>query len=133
MIKAVWTALGVAVLAGCGGSGPQGVLAAPHGGLLVMMPENKGYVEVVKRPAESPGGLAQVAFYFLDLSRNPLSPPPASASLKVRSARNPKPIELKAGEGGALETPPAAGQGEIEGDLLFTLEGKPVAVPVNIR
>ena len=87
----------------------------------------------MNRPVAGKSGPGQLVVYFLDLSRNPLNSPPTSASLKLRAVRTPKPIELKPAADGALETPPLTDQAEVEGDLLFTRDGQPVAVSINVR
>ena len=72
--------MSTATLIGCGGpptlsdSGPP----PPHGGNLVRLPANAGYVEVVKKPSSSASAktpmAGEVSFYFLKDASTPISP-----------------------------------------------------------
>lgn len=134
MIRTIKAAFGLAlVAAGCGESGPAGAPPTAHGGTLVGLPDDKGYAEIVRQDTPGQANSGRVVVYFLDPSRNPTSTPPAAASLKIRSVRGGKPIDLKPGEGGTMESPPIAGLGELEGEMKVTIDGKPLTVPLGGR
>src|SRR5947209_2750025 len=96
--------MSTATLIGCGGgpnlsdSGPP----PPHGGNLVRLPANAGYVEVVKKPSSSAKTpmTGEVCFYFLKDASTPLLPTPSAGTLTVGK----KKVALKS-EGDALVTP----------------------------
>ena len=124
-----------ATLIGCGGgpslsdSGPP----PPHGGNLVRLPANAGYVEVVKKPSSSATTpmAGEVSFYFLKDASTPISPAPSSGTLTVGK----KKVALKR-EGDALVTPegpPLFPKGDVDGTLAVELDGKPVNIPTGIR
>ena len=124
-----------ATLIGCGGgpslsdSGPP----PPHGGNLVRLPANAGYVEVVKKPSSSATTpmAGEVSFYFLKDASTPISPAPSSGTLTVGK----KKVALKP-EGDALVTPegpPLFPKGDVDGTLTVELDGKPVNIPMGIR
>ncbi len=133
MTRAYWT-LGLALaLAGRGESGPRPGPTAPHGGVLLGLPDDKGFVEVVRRDSPGQPGTGRIVVDFLDPSKNAMNPPPTSATLKLRASKNPKPIDLKPAEAGALETPPLPVQGDLEGELAATVDGKPINLSIAIR
>ncbi len=134
MTRASLTCFGVALaLAGCGESGPQPGPSTPHGGVLLGLPDNKGFVELVRREKPDQPGTGQIVVYFLDPSKNAMSSPPTSATLKLRAVKSSKPIDLKPAEAGALETPPLPVLGDVEGELATTVDGKLITLPIAIR
>jgi hypothetical protein len=122
-------------LIGCGGgptlsdSGPP----PPHGGNLVRLPANAGYVEVVKKAnssAKTPMA-GEVSFYFLKDASTPISPAPSAGTLTVGK----KKVALKS-EGDALVTPegpPLFPKGDVDGILTVELDGKSVNIPMGVR
>ncbi len=124
------------LLIGCGGGRPSTSDPGPpppHGGNLVVMPEEKGFVEVVHKPG-TPAGTAspEVTFYFLRGNSRPYSPAPAAGTLAVGKSRK---LTLTAQDGG-LATPPGPRlfqEGEVDGILEVDLDGKPTKIPLGIR
>ena len=127
--------MSTATLIGCGGgpnlsdSGPP----PPHGGNLVRLPANAGYVEVVKKPSSSATTpmTGEVSFYFLKDASTPISPAPSAGTLTVGK----KKVTLKP-EGDALVTPegpPLFPKGDVDGTLTVELDGKPVNIPMGVR
>jgi hypothetical protein len=127
--------MSTATLVGCGGGpdlsdpGPP----PPHGGNLVRLPANAGYVEVVKKPGSSATTpmTGEVSFYFLKDASTPISPAPSSGTLTVGK----KKVALKP-EGDALVTPEGPAlfpKGDVDGVLTVELDGKPVNIPMGVR
>lgn len=133
--RACFLCLMTTTLIGCGGGpslsdpGPP----PPHGGNLLRLPANAGYVEVVKKPSSSATTpmTGEVSFYFLKDASTPISPTPTVGTLTVGK----KKVALKS-EGDALVTPegpPLFPKGDVDGILTVELGGKPVDIPMGIR
>ena len=120
-----------AALAGCGGSPPPLTPPSPHGGMMLDLPDGRGVVEVVRQEAPDQPGRSRLLVYFLDAGLKPMTPSPASATLKPKQPRGVT-IELKPAADG-LESPPFEAPGGIEGELTATVGGKPTAVTIGIR
>src|SRR5262249_49631194 len=125
------------ILIGCGGGAPSTSNPGPpppHGGNLIALPGEKGYVEIVKKPAGSGKAplTAEVSFYFLKSDgTTPVSPAPAAGKLQVGN----KDVALQA-EGDALVTPsgpPLFAKGDVDGLLSVELDGKAMKIPLGIR
>ncbi len=123
------------LLTGCGGgtSTTNPGSAPPHHGNLIALPGGKGYVEIVQKEAGSAKSTmsAEVSFYLINQSNEPLSPAPAAGTLTIGE----KKIDLKP-EGEALVTPtgpPLFPKGGLDGVLSVELEGKSINIPLGIR
>jgi len=131
--------LTLALLTGCDGGPPvpKPGPATPHNGTLVSLPEDGGFVEIVKEPDSGKKDRAKILAYFLDSSRNPITTVSA-VTLKSKATGN-KPIELKPtgdadpAKAGGMATPSLPDVGEIDGELTATIAGKPVTIPLNVR
>lgn len=123
------------IITGCGSGSVYpsgGETPPPHKGELVQIPDGKGYVEFVRKPAAGKSDVSgEVTFYFLKDMNTPYSPSPGKGTLKTGK----KTIELKS-EGDALVTPngpPLFAKKEVDGSLQFELEGTSVTVPLGVR
>jgi len=125
-------ALLLAALAGCGGPAIPAGTATPHDGTLVVLPDGRGFAEILKRPDPSKEGRAQVVIYFLDGSRKPMNPAPTAARLTLQAA-GAKPLDLQPAADSSLESPGFADTGEVAGKLSATIEGKEISVPIQVR
>jgi hypothetical protein len=124
-------ALLLAGLAGCEQAVPPGT-KTPHDGTLVVLPDNQGFVEVLKRTDPSKEGQTQVVFFFLDESRKPMKPAPDTANLKLQTA-GARPIELAPGDESSMVGPASPDAGEVSGTLSATVGGKSITVPIRAR
>lgn len=127
--------LAASLLVGCG----QGSLTSdpgtppPHGGRLVRLPGNQGFLEIVKTggaPGKS-NKVEKVEFYLLKDMATPFSPAPSSATLTVGK----KKTDLRV-DGDALVTPggPAVfGKGDVDGVLSVEVDGKAMNIPLGVR
>jgi hypothetical protein len=126
------------VLVGCSPAPTALAPPAPHGGMLLDLPDNQGYVEVVRQNGADQPGHDRLRLYYLNADLKPMSTPPASATLKPRD-RSAAAIEFRAPSGGdpsqagMLESPDMVVQGDIGGELKTTIAGKPVSLSINIR
>jgi hypothetical protein len=126
---------------GCGGGRPvstEGRSAPPHGGMMLTMPEEKGFVEIVTRAPARKGDTSapEFAVYFLGPDRStPLAAPPASATLTVTTPTGAEAVELKPMKDAFISQPgPSRLAGhELDGELAFDFEGKPVKLPLAGR
>jgi hypothetical protein len=125
------------ILIGGGGGAPSTSNPGPpppHGGNLIALPGEQGYVEIVKKPAGSGKAplAAEVSFYFLKSDgTTPALPGPAAGKLHVGH----KEVALQA-EGDALVTPsgpPLFAKGDVDGLLSVELDGKAMKIPLGIR
>jgi hypothetical protein len=125
----------ISLLAGCGGgsltSNPG--TPPPHGGNLIAIAGDRGYLEVVKKagvPAKGPV-TAEVSFYFLKDPSTPYSPAPTSGTLIIGN----KKVALKV-QGDALVTPDGPAlfpKGGVDGSVSVELDGKAVNIPLGVR
>ena len=115
---------------GCGDGRPDLTKTGPkpaHGGELALLPDNLGYVEIVKGDGKGP----EVAFYFLKPDGTPFVPSSGSGNMIVGKAQ----VPLKA-EGGGLVMPPGIAHfagGVISGDLKTGHDGKSIVIPIGLR
>jgi hypothetical protein len=106
----------------------------PHAGKLIKLPNGKGYVEVVQKPA-SPADSSvesEVAFYFYKDLWTTLSPAPSAGTL---TTLNKKKVKLQSA-GDALVTPPGRpllANHDVDGFLEVELGGQTIAVPLGLR
>ena len=135
-IKTLASLLLLGLIFGCGdrpgdtsATGPP----PPHNGLMLPLPDNAGFVEVVKKDAASPTTAEdEASFYFYKDGTTPFSPSPTAGSLTVGEGKK---IDLVA-KGDALVTPPGPalfGKDEVNGLLTTDLGGKPVSVRIGAR
>jgi hypothetical protein len=130
--------LTVSLLAGC--TQPQAPLSriAPHGGMLIGLPDTTGSVEVARQAVADKVGITRLYLYGLDADMKPMTPMPTAASLKSRG-RGGKSFDFKPSSDtdpskvGSLESPDLPDQGDIVGELSVTINGKPVTLPISIR
>ncbi|WP_165251235.1 hypothetical protein [Paludisphaera soli] len=132
---------------GCGSpAAPGGGYVAdevgPHGGLLVPLPNDVGFGEVLARPTPKATARADgvLAAYFLAPDKAAaLTPPPASASLKVRLPGQDAPADValhhkpdaKDPRGGSLfvSEPGMYQTDQLFGDLIVELGGGSATIP----
>ncbi len=133
-------------LAGCGGEaapppGYSSEAVGPHGGILVPLPGDKGFGEVVSKPLPKPRPKADavLAVYFLAPDKAAaLTPAPSDASLKMKMpdgdsldvALKPQP-DAKDPVGASLFTsePGLYAMDQMFGDLTVTVDGAPATIP----
>ena len=126
------------ILAGC--SQPQAPLSprAPHGGMLFSLPDATGSVEVARQAVADKPGVTRLYLYCLDADMKPMTPSPTAAALKSRG-RGARSFDFKPSsdsdpsKAGALESPDLPDQGDIDGELSVTINGKPVTLSIGIR
>jgi hypothetical protein len=132
------TLLIASTLAGCGTSQSPITPKAPHGGMIFDLPENRGSVEVVRRPADDKPGRVRLSLYYLDAEMKPMPSPPAAATLKSRG-RKAGSIEFRPPSGGdpakvgQLESPDLPDEGDFEGELTAAVDGKPATLSISVR
>ncbi|MDX2036638.1 MAG: hypothetical protein SFX72_08295 [Isosphaeraceae bacterium] len=106
----------------------------PHGGPIVALPAEAGFIEVVSEPVGKEGS-AVIAVYFLDKALTAAMPsPPTTAKVMIETPDKPEPIELEltaeAAKGVAGETRLASKPGPFQFDQLIgnvetTVAGSP--------
>lgn len=106
----------------------------PHGGSLIAIPDNNGFVEIVKKPiaGKETSVSGEMKFYFFKDEFTPFTPAPTTATLTC--GKN-KTVTLKP-DGDALVTPdgpPLFDGGEPDGTLSVQLGGKNLSVPLGVR
>ncbi len=129
---------------GCGNSDAPRVPAfsgPPHNGALFPMPDDKGWVELVVKPIGRAGASeamprSQITVYFLkpELSSE-FSPSDARITLELPDGS--KTVELKpdtAAKGGFSSVPGSYGNpNEFEGEVLATIDGQSLTIPIAVR
>ncbi|WP_165075578.1 hypothetical protein [Paludisphaera rhizosphaerae] len=144
--RIVWLAA-LLLAAGCSETGPPpaGYVAdslGPHDGLLVPLPKDKGFGEILSRPLPKATAKADATMvvYFLGPDKaTPLSPPPSDASLRLKlpgqDAPADVPLKLQADakdpSGAALfaSTPGLYAMDQLFGDLTVTVDGESATIP----
>jgi hypothetical protein len=125
-------------LAGC--SRPPTSLSprTPHGGMIFALTDAPGSVEVVRQTAADKPGVTRLYLYWLDAEMKPMTPAPTLATLKTRG-RGTRSFDFKPSsesdpsKAGALVSPDLPDQGDIDGELSVTMNGKSVALSISIR
>jgi hypothetical protein len=135
--------LATATCAGCGvGVVPSAVppTSALHGGILVPLPEQKGFVELLNDKMEKRYGVYEttiVAYLLQPDQKTPLQPKPTNVSIKLDTAKGQKSIPLvekpdTADPAGSARFVSDFGPFELNqrgGELSFALDGKSQTVP----
>ncbi len=124
------------LLTGCGPKdGTYAVkLPPPHGGNFVVIPGNKGLVEVVKKAntGKETSITGELTFYFFKDEATPYKPGPTTGTLTYGKNNT---VTLKL-EGDGLTTPEGPSLfkgGEPDGTLSAYIDGKSVMVPLGVR
>ena len=136
---ALTIALLAASLAGCNSSQPILVPKSPHGGVLFVLPDGSGRVEVVREDDPAKPDKVQIVVYFLDEKFQPLEPTPTAVSFKPKAPRNAPKVELKPtgdadpAKASGLASPPLDNIGSVAGELSATVASKPYTIPINVR
>lgn len=134
-------------LAGCGEPAPlpgySSEAVGPHGGILVPLPGDKGFGEVVSKPLPKAKARARadavLAVYFLAPDKSAaLNPAPSDAALKMKMpggdsvdvALKPQP-DAKDPAGASLfaSEPGLYAMDQMFGDLTVTVDGAPNTIP----
>jgi len=78
--------VGILIGSGGGSSISHPGTPPPHGGVLLEMPDGKGYIEVVKKPVgdKETSVVSEVTFYLLRDMSTPFSPAPTTGTLTVQ-------------------------------------------------
>jgi hypothetical protein len=126
------------ILAGC--SQPQAPLSprTPHGGMVFTLPDAPGSVELARQAVAEKPGITRLYLYGLDADMKPMTPMPTAVSLKSRG-RGGKSFDFKPSsdpdpsKAGSLESPDLPDQGNVDGELSVTINGKPVTLSISIR
>ncbi|MDG3006118.1 hypothetical protein [Paludisphaera mucosa] len=132
---------------GCGGTtAPPAAYVADnvgaHGGLLVPLPKDRGFGEVLSKPLPKATAKADgvLAVYFLSPEKSAaLTPPPSAAALKIKMPGQEAPLDVplklqadaKDPVGGSLFTsaPGLFSLDQLFGDLIVTVDGESVTIP----
>ena len=127
-----------ASLAGCDGPKPILPPPPPHGGTAFPLPQEKGFVEIVRQDVPDQPKLTQLVIYFLDAKRKPLPSVSAAASFLPRGKKAASIARKPTGDtdplrSGAMASAPFDDPGEIAGVLSATIESKAVSIPISIR
>jgi hypothetical protein len=130
--------LAAAVLAGCGQQSQSLPPPPPHGGTAFVLPEGKGFVEVVRQDVKDQPSQTQLLVFFMDPECKPLSSAPGAVSFQPRGKKGAKiafapAAESDASNAGALASTPFPDAGDIGGILSATIDGKLFSVAVNVR
>lgn len=87
------------LLAGCGGPDPSKVAPAPHEGVIVALPEDQGFVELMDGKAgPSKGRRIErpiVAFLLQADKKTAIESPPQEMVVRLDSTKDQKPITLR--------------------------------------
>jgi hypothetical protein len=128
----------VAVFAGCSPAPIALGPSAPHGGMLLDLPDNQGYVEIIRQKVADQPGHDRLRLYYLNPELKPMTTMPTGATLKPRD-RSAATVEFRVPSGsdpsqaGMLESPDLSVQGDISGELKTTIADKPVGLSINVR
>lgn len=136
----VSTMLLVLAMSGCGDSAsnvPASSDPSTHGGEIVELPANQGYVEIVSKSLGREAAKRashQYELYFLSPDRKAaLSPAPTGVSLEFKGL-NSSTLALKDSPEGAFISPPSAPPGErAVGEIVATIGGQQVRAPFSLR
>jgi hypothetical protein len=125
-------------MGGCDAPAPVLPPAPPHGGTAFPLPDNKGFVEVLRQDVPGQDGQTQLVVYFIDADRKPLGAGASAASFQPKGKKAAK-IALKPIEdpdpakAGALSSAAFENPGDIAGTLSATIDGKIVSVAISVR
>lgn len=133
------------IVAGCGDSIRIKTVPAPHGGVMVAIPDDQGWVELQFESKSGDGrdrnAESELIAYFLNPAGNAaLEPVPSDVKVtfqtpKVRSI--PMTLTPSAGDanGSARYVSPSGkyGSDELNGSIEATIAGKPVSLPFQLR
>lgn len=145
--RAVLAAVGMLLLSlwGCDATPapPPGIShAAPHGGSLVRLGDQPGYVEILCRdPAGAQPGKSsdfEIAVYFLaEDATSPFAAPLEDVTISLNLPDGPRSMPLQpltdAPKAYLCPAGPYGHKGAINGEVAFTLQGKPGKAPFAFR
>jgi hypothetical protein len=147
MFKSLYLYLAIIVpvcaIAGCGGAPKElPVAKSAHGGTMVPLPGDQGFVEVLVDTAVAgkAGRKAQVKPRFIAYFTQPdgtteMSPGPTDVKIKIGMGEDGRVVDLSAEPKEAGKYASAVGDYPegFAGQLKATLNGQPVEVPVRVR
>ena len=139
-------------LAGCGESLPpqperpaNATTVGPHDGVAFALPQGVGYAEFVNEPppGDRDSAPTSVVVYFLGPdAKSSLNPSPSEVKIRIDSrSKRGQSMALKlmpkaddpAGSARFTSTPGPYRLDEVRGELIATLDGKPITVPFSPR
>jgi hypothetical protein len=127
--------------AGCG-STPQAVPASLHNGMMVTLPQSKGYFEIGTEGSEKSSRGARskgvdnwiVVYFYQPDGTTEMNPPPSDVTVKIGAASNTSPVTLAPrAKGGGFATAPGRFPSGFRGILTAKIAGEPVEAPFLIR
>jgi hypothetical protein len=135
--------LAVVLYAGCGGGSlppPIPPTSALHGGILVPLPEDRGYVELVngQRTSRSRTVITTIVAYLMQSDqKTALTSTPSSVSVKLLTPKGQKEVPLKhtpepgdpAGTARFVSEPGPLELNGAGGEITVVLDGKTLIVP----
>ena len=133
------------LLVGCGGESPipsKSALAAPHGGHMVALPENRGVVEIKSdRPSAPRGGRAPatkgriLAYFYQADGTTQMSPAPTDVKVQLGVDEKTPPVVLapEPKEAGLFASEPGMYPDGFRGQIEAKINGEPVKAPFLIR
>ena len=133
---------GISLLAGlatgCGGApGLKPAPAMPHGGLIVSLPDDKGFAEIVThRPKKGETTQSEFSVYFLGPDRaTALAPFPTTAALTVSTPTGERNVELRPFNDALVSVPaaPILGGHDLDGTLSVEIGGQKIEAPIGGR
>jgi hypothetical protein len=129
------------LLAGCGGSPKELPIAqAAHGGSLVTLPGERGYVEILVEAAAGGGRKAQgksqiVAYFFQPDATTAMSPGPSDVKVKLGTGEKGAVVDLSPDPkaAGKFASEPGTFPEGFNGQLDANVKGEAIQVSFSIR
>ena len=133
------------LLIGCGGESSmpsQSALAAPHGGHMVALPENRGVVEIksdrptAPRGSRTPATKGRILAYFYQADGSTrMSPAPTDVKIQLGVNDKTPPVVLapEPKEAGLFASEPGMYPDGFRGQIEAKINGEPVKAPFMIR
>jgi hypothetical protein len=135
----------VLLLSGCGGTGSAGnPLPSPqHGGSIVALPGERGFVElkterppVTKEKKVAPTASTKIlAYFYAPDGTTAMSPVPTDVTLRIGTSERGTDVKLspEPKEAGLLVSQPGSYPDELRGQIALTLGGEPVKADFMLR
>jgi hypothetical protein len=132
------------MLAGCGGASSAALPLPPHGGTMIALPNNRGFVEILTdrgraardNPRAQQNGKAQVIAYFYEPDgRTKMSPAPTEVKVKIGTSATGAVVSLapQPKEAGMFASDPGTYPDGFRGEVTAKIGGESTQISFLIR